>query len=873
MKTKGLLFRILFTSVILLVCCFAKAQVKNATVTINSDTTYQKITGFGGFVCSPQFGYNFMSADEIKKVWGNGSEAGCNIMRLFIPDGETNWSQSLATAQLAKSLGIIVFASPWTMPPQWKTYNSENSLYTDNSGTHNNYLQEAHYADYANYLNDYVVYLRQNGVELDAISIQNEPDMGVNYQGCIWTPAQLTTFIKNYGSLISCPIIAPESIGMTDDFANALSADDVIDNFSIYAGHQYGAIQSGFQQLQAKGKEAWMTEYLLNWNSDATVPARNFDWQEDAFSFATSLNTALLANVNAWIYYSAKRFYSLIGDGTEGTVNGVMTKRGYILSQYAKNTIGSTRIKTEWKDDSNVLQGSSFISQTGDSVIVMVINSSNDAYSLTVDLPFYTKAGKSILTTSSVDWSDSDLVIDEETYRPAVNISASSMTTLIFTKSSDRPVSQMTGTPVYYNPIEQQMPTNANFGSSWQLSGKTVTFDHSNNLISSNTNANNGYLKLNGNYNRLVFNIKNITSASTYTSGTTTLYYINGAGNFNSYNYGTITFVQNGSSQWALDISNQVLTDGCTGIIGISNSNYTSILTIQFGDVYFAFGNEKGYTFNGDYSEDDSNLLDCLEDNSYTSLDFTEATGVPSDENWQANAANKNCLYYVASDVSNNNANVISGSYCNSLVLTGDDEGNNFYAPVSFTSAAASFNHTFNGYEMLVLPFEATIPDGVKAYTLQYSASDVTCTLISGNIIPANTPVLVNATGTYTFTGSGDVSMPEATQEDSLQSVYIAQNAPIGSYILSTDNNTPSFNRIAAGSSYPTIMPFNAYLVAAVASASQLPIIFTDGTAIPLIVFEKEKDNTLYDLMGHRIIHPQKNVVYIYQDGRKVIFF
>jgi len=422
--------KILLNLLALFICCFVNAQVKTATVTIDSNTRYQTITGFGAFVCSPQFGYNWLSTAEIQKVWGQNSDIGCNIMRLYIPMGQSSWTQSLATAQLAKSLGIIVFASPWTMPTEWKTYNSQASLYNNA----NNYLLESHYSDYANYLNNYVTYIRQNGGQLDAISIQNEPDMGVTYAGCIWTPAQITSFIKNYGSLISGKIIAPESIGMTDNYVSALLADDgAMNNLSIYAGHQYSSIQSGFQQLQAKGKEAWMTEYLINWNSNAT---RNFDWQQDAFTFAQSLNTALLANVNAWIHYTAKRFYALIGDGTYGTVNSAITKRGYILAHYAKNTIGSTRIKANWMDNSSVLQGSAYISQTGDSVIVMVINSSSNTYSLTVNLPFNTKAGKSIVTTASVDMSATDLSIDE-TNSPVVDISASSMTTLIFIKSSD----------------------------------------------------------------------------------------------------------------------------------------------------------------------------------------------------------------------------------------------------------------------------------------------------------------------------------------------------------------------------------------------------------------------------------------------------
>ena len=141
----------------------AQTTTQSATLTVNSGTTYQKITGFGGFVCSPQFGYDHMTTDEINKVWGKNSEAGYNIMRLYIPIASTSasdsnpssWSQSLATAQLGKSLGIKIFASPWSMPAEWKTYNTVNGVFIDASNvTQDNSLLPTYYTNYANYLTD-----------------------------------------------------------------------------------------------------------------------------------------------------------------------------------------------------------------------------------------------------------------------------------------------------------------------------------------------------------------------------------------------------------------------------------------------------------------------------------------------------------------------------------------------------------------------------------------------------------------------------------------------------------------------------------------------------------------------------------------------
>ena len=824
---------------------FAQASSKTATVRINSDITYQKVTGFGGFVNSPQFGYNHMTTTEIRKLWGKDSETGYNIMRLYIPIGEGSWNQCLSTARLAKELGLIVFASPWSMPANWKTNNNINGTTDGVVG----YLKREHYEDYANYLNAFVTYLRNNGVELDAISIQNEPDYTVSYAGCRFSPQEMVTFIKEYGHLIDCKIIAPETVGMPDNYANALLANDVVDKFDIFAGHQYGAIQTAHKQFHAKGKEVWMTEYLINWNDDQAT-GRNFDWTKDVFNFANAINTCMQADVNAWIHYAAKRYYGMMGDGTNGTTTGVVTKRGYVLSHYAKYSTGYTRIENTWNDDSNVLKGSSFLSTTGDSIVVVVINSSDDAYNLTIDLPFYSLSGKSITTTRSQNMEEAVIVLEEESCRPKVNLNASSISTFVFTKNSERSASQMNGNTVHYNKIDNQVVTNTAFGTLYQLSGKIRTFDTNTPLISSNRTAVNGYLKLNHRYNRLVFEIVSLTSAGQYNSDNTTLHYVNNQGVVASHNYGRIDLNQSGSSVMVFDISDKVLPNGCSGILGVTNSNYSSVLRIRFGDVYFTVDNEKMYKFTGIYSAGDSDMLDCMDDIAVTSIDFTETAEITAEQNWRANASNKNCIYYVGDDIININPNIITGTNCNRLELT--DGSGNFYATADFTVTTASYSCNLNGYNILTLPFEANIPEGIKAYTLQPTLTEVICTQIADNRISANTPVLVEGTGSFYFEGSGNVSSPISLTVNDMNIVYISINAPVDSYYLDTVDGVTAFYRTTQGTE-KTINPFCAYLNFAMASSSYLPIKITSSNGYPIINISDEnlpKFVNVYNIAG-----------------------
>ena len=778
------------------------------TVKIDKNITYQNIKGFGGFVCSPQFAYNHMSTSEIQTLWGTGSTAGYNIMRLYIPEDSNNWSVVLPTAQLAKSMGLTIFASPWTMPTAWKTNNHVNAVYTDANGVQQiGYLKPENYQDYALYLNSFVTYLQSNGVDLDYISIQNEPDEMAQYQGCIWTPTQIATFVKDYGHLINCKVIAPESVGFTDNFANAMLNTATMANFEVYGGHQYGLMQSAYKQFQNYNKEIWQTEYLINWNSGSQTP-RDFNWNLDAFNFASSINNSMLGNINAWIHYASKRYYGLMGDGTNGTASGVITKRGYILSHFAKYTTGKTRIAATWGDSTGALQGSSYISSDGNQVVLMVINPSSNTYNLKVDLPFYTTSGTKVLTNSSSDMLTTPVSFSTQTFRPGVEITPSSVMTFVFNKSADRPVSSMTGGNIRYNKIETQIATNSAFGTAFNISNTTVTFSNPSPLFSNNMTASNGYLQLNDRFNKLILHVNSYTTAGQSYSDNTTLYYINSQGIAKSYNYGRINFPSGGNFDITLDISRQVLTDGCKGILGLRNSNYGSVLTLNLGDVYFNVGNEIASKFNGTYSDSDSNMMDALENGYYTSLDFRTVSGITA-TNWQLVSVNSNNIFYVNSNVNSTANNVISGTNCSNLVLS--DSGKDFQVPFNFTAGAASYSRVFNGYDVLLLPFEADIPSGVNVYLMSPGTTAISCTPVSNGIIPANTPVLVNATGNVTFTGTGNVYTPKAITVSQMNGVYHTIKVPANAYVLKTENGVTGFYKVAAGSE-PMINPFRAYL-------------------------------------------------------------
>lgn len=405
----------------------AMATEFTAGINVDSRTRYQYVQGFGGFSPSPQWAYWLNDAD-MDKLFGKGdAQLGLNLLRIYMANNKNYWNAGVANAKRAKKYGAFVFASPWSPPASWKSNNSEV-----NGGS----LLEEHYADWADFLNDYYLYMKGQGADIDAVSLQNEPDWNTSYQSCIWTGEQMAKFLRTQGSKIGCKIIAPESVHFTKNLHEAMLNDpEACEQLDILGGHFYGWDGSSYPLAEQKGKPVWMTEYLINERQEKE--GKNINWKDDGFLFARSINDAMLANFSAWVHYSLKRYYGCIGDGQYGTVDNAITKRGWVLSQYAKFVAGTTRVRHILNDATGQLSSSAYITQTGDSIILMVINPTSDTYKTTVTLPFYTKGGRTVTTSAAFNATKIKLTLDE-TYTPTVTVKPQSVNTFIFRKTALR---------------------------------------------------------------------------------------------------------------------------------------------------------------------------------------------------------------------------------------------------------------------------------------------------------------------------------------------------------------------------------------------------------------------------------------------------
>ena len=300
-------------------------------IVIDPTTTYQTIAGFGG--ANRMWGTESLNTADAAKAFGtNDHQLGLSIFRVRLSSNKNEWSTIVESVKEANKYGVKVLACPWSPPAALKSNNSDVG----------GYLLPANYKAFKDYINEFITYMSTNGAKIDVISIQNEPDWKPSYESCDYTAQQMIDFMKAPGTIVGVKVAAPESLNFNQTFTNAILSDaDAAQKFDIIAGHTYGGGTAKFPLAEQKNKEIWMTEYLLNLKSgDAGAPAWSTyseatKWNESLLML-TGIHDAMNSNWNAYIWWYLKRFYSFIGDGEQGTINGEILKRGYAFSHFSK---------------------------------------------------------------------------------------------------------------------------------------------------------------------------------------------------------------------------------------------------------------------------------------------------------------------------------------------------------------------------------------------------------------------------------------------------------------------------------------------------------------------------------------------------------
>jgi glucuronoarabinoxylan endo-1,4-beta-xylanase len=428
------------------------------TVTVDG-TQYQTITGFGAACCDGAMCPFGNDTQPVKLLYGPTSKIGLNIMRMEISpnfigdivvpewnnwDSPYDWKGSLPSAKIVKQRGGIVFGTPWSPPGEYKTNGSAQGGNSDSQGKIRAELRTDCYEKFFPWLNSFLDYMKKNGVNVDAVSIQNEPDWWVDYSGCLYTPQQQLNLVKNYAHMLDrethkgVRLISAEPLGFDPKYSDPLMKDEVArDQIDIIAGHLYGHPPLGNMKsasvLASKyGKEVWMTEHSVTDNIDH-LP----NWHEQLI-FAEELNECMLAGCTAYIYWYMRAHWAFVGTGESkynpGNTKNTLLPRAYVMSHFSKHVTGSTRLGTtaSVKTGTNsAFETSAYIK--GDSLIVMAIDTTKYAHDLKIILPYKVKSGVHLLSTANdALLQESTIEISEPVEEVTVPLPARSLNTYIF---------------------------------------------------------------------------------------------------------------------------------------------------------------------------------------------------------------------------------------------------------------------------------------------------------------------------------------------------------------------------------------------------------------------------------------------------------
>ncbi|WP_275418795.1 cellulose binding domain-containing protein [Acrocarpospora phusangensis] len=335
-----------------------------ATAVIDPAAQRQTIRGFGGMAHAAWIGD--LTAAQRDTAFGTGEgRLGFSVLRIPVLENQADWSRDLATARRAVELGATVIASPWNPPA------SMVETFVRGSQTNARRLRYNAYGAYAQHLNNFTTHMRNNGVNLYGISVQNEPDYAQDWTW--WTPAEMVRFLRENAGSISTRVIAPESFQYLKNMSDPILNDSAaLANVDILGAHLYGTSYANFPyplfKQRGAGKELWMTEVYYPNSSDSA------DLWPQALDVGEHIHRAMVdAEFQAYIWWYIRRSYGPMRE------DGQVSKRGAMMAHFARFVRpGYVRIDATANPASNVYVSAY---RSGSTVVIVAINKGTSAVS------------------------------------------------------------------------------------------------------------------------------------------------------------------------------------------------------------------------------------------------------------------------------------------------------------------------------------------------------------------------------------------------------------------------------------------------------------------------------------------------------------
>jgi len=365
-----------------------QAQLKNSvsidTVYFNDQIQFQQIEGFGytltggsAYLLHQMPVQNRLAI--LKELFGKGpNDLNVNFLRISIgasdldatvfsyddlQEGEVD--PDLIKMTIAKDQEFLIpilkeiqsiqpnlklIASPWS-PPVWMK---------DNGKSKGGHLLSKYYETYAQYFVKYIQLMRAEGLQINAVTIQNEPEHGGNNPSMLMTAVEQNAFIKNHlgpafkKQGLQTEIVIWDHNADNPNYPIQILNDSVTKSFiSASAFHLYLGHESALSKLHQAypDKKIYFTE---QWTGARGSFAGDFMWHMEHIVIGTMTNWSSM--VLEWNLANDPTY----GPHTPGgcteclgalTIDGSDLKRNvsfYIIGQVAPFIpAGSARIQTK----------------------------------------------------------------------------------------------------------------------------------------------------------------------------------------------------------------------------------------------------------------------------------------------------------------------------------------------------------------------------------------------------------------------------------------------------------------------------------------------------------------------------------------------
>ena len=429
------------------------------TISIDANTKYQTIDGFGIFGAmdtwwgKPQGMYSNQWADQVL------DDLGITIWRNeYYPPAtaknsqDADWSkqrpvvEGLVKKARAKRIDLKIILTVWSPPESMKCAISADGKSVINSqpfahGTKGGgALCTNKYADFAQWLIEGIKMYKDIGVDVYAISPQNEPLGAVPYNSCVYTPESYAEMLKAVGPKLKAAYPKVKIFGaeyMLEDeggdrrqwFLNhAISnSPEALRTFDIFAIHRYfGGSLPPSTSTEAKLWSNSKTDYVDHTRRPIwmTETAGFVDSWEETGSGALDLGLAIHAalfygHASGWVWWQGSE---LSGISKYSLMKGVeqRSKRYYVSKNfYHFIRPGARMVKVQ---AAGGIFASAYLHQGTHTLTMVLINTSGEGKTIRLDGANIPHSFDIHETTAEEDCSAKGTVSRESVFLPAKSV-------------------------------------------------------------------------------------------------------------------------------------------------------------------------------------------------------------------------------------------------------------------------------------------------------------------------------------------------------------------------------------------------------------------------------------------------------------------